>query len=203
MVYTIRPPFFYRLLYNDALFRVKDAKNEMYLTFDDGPTPDVTDWVLDELKKHNAKATFFCLGKNVKAYPGLFARIKAEGHSIGNHTFNHTNGWKAGIKDYIKDVEKCANEGFEASLFRPPYGKIKPSQFKAVNKDYKVVFWDVLAGDFDLSKSPEHCLNNVLNNTRDGSIIVLHDSVKAAPTLKTILPRILDELKEYTFSKIE
>lgn len=203
MVYTIRPPFFYRLLYKDALFRVKDAQKEVFLTFDDGPTPEVTGWVLDELKRHNAKATFFCLGKNVKAHPRLFERIKAEGHGIGNHTYNHTNGWKAGIKEYIKDVDRCENEAFEAPLFRPPYGKIKPSQFRAVDKGYKVVFWDVLAGDFDLSKTPEHCLNNVLKNTREGSIIVLHDSIKAAPTLKVILPQILEELKDYTFSKLE
>ncbi len=202
MVYTIRPPFFYRLLYSDAFFRFKQANKKLFLTFDDGPIPGVTDWVLDELKKHNAKATFFCLGKNVKAYPYLFDRIKAEGHAVGNHTYNHTNGWKVGFKEYMKDVEKCANEAFESSLFRPPYGKIKPLQFKAVNKSYKVVFWDVIAGDFDLSKTPEQCLNNVLNYTRNGSIIVLHDSKKAGPTLKEILPKILEAYSDYTFSKL-
>lgn len=203
MVYTIRPPFFYRLLFNEALFRVRDAEKQVYLTFDDGPTPGVTDWVLDELKKHNAKGTFFCLGKNVKAHPELFQRIKDEGHAVGNHTHNHTNGWKVKPKEYLADVKKCADEGFEAGLFRPPYGKIKPGQYKQIAKNYKVVFWDVLAGDFDTSKKPEQCLNSVLNNTREGSIIVLHDSVKAAPTLKAILPQILEALSNYTFSPLK
>lgn len=201
MLYTVRPPFFYRLLYNEALFRMKKAKKELFLTFDDGPIPGVTDWVLDELKKHQAKATFFCIGKNVKANPGLFERIGQEGHSIGNHTFNHINGWKAGLDEYVNDVEKCSAE-FETTLFRPPYGRIKPKQFKAVNKDYKVVFWDVISGDFDPETSKEKCLANVLNNTRNGSIIVLHDSLKACERMKYILPKILEKYKDYQFSAL-
>lgn len=201
MLYTVRPPFFYRLLYSEALFRVKRAEKELFLTFDDGPIPGVTDWVLDELKKHKAKATFFCIGKNVKANPELFARIKAEGHSIGNHTYTHTNGWKADLKDYLKDVEQC-NETFDAKLFRPPYGRIKPKQFKEVTKKHKVVFWDVISGDFDPETPKEKCLDNVLKYTRNGSIIVMHDSKKASERMKYVLPRVLEKYSDHKFSAL-
>lgn len=201
MLYTVRPPFFYRVLYNEALFRVKETEQELFLTFDDGPIPGVTDWVLDELKKHNAKATFFCIGKNVKANPELFERIKAEGHSVGNHTYNHISGWKSKLEEYTEDVKQC-DTTFEAKLFRPPYGRIKPKQFKAVTQNHQVVFWDVISGDFDPETSKEKCLENVLKNTRDGSIIVLHDSLKASERMKYILPIILEKFQGYRFSAL-
>lgn len=167
----------------------------MYLTFDDGPHPTVTSFVLDELKKHNANATFFCIGKNVITYPEIYKRILDEGHIVGNHTHNHLNGWKNKSRVYLSDVNKASGY-IDSSLFRPPYGKIKisqsrklPSAMKKTNT--KIVMWDVLSGDFDLGISPQHCADNVLRYARPGSIIVFHDSSKAYPRIKHALPETL------------
>ena len=184
----------------------RDVK-EIYLTFDDGPTPEVTQFVLDELKKYNAKATFFCIGKNILNHPDVFKKIKNSKHTIGNHTHNHLNGWATKNKDYIDNflqcepiISKTLDKSTKPKLFRPPYGKIKKSQAKSIlKKGYRIIMWDVLSADFDVSTSKEECLRNVLNNTKNGSIIVFHDSVKASEKLKFVLPKVLKEFSEKGF----
>jgi peptidoglycan-N-acetylglucosamine deacetylase len=184
-------------------------ENKIYLTFDDGPTPEITEWVLLELKKHQAKATFFCIGKNIKNHNDIFMKTIAEGHSIGNHTYNHLNGWKTATEDYLDNIDSCKSEiknlnseicNLQPSLFRPPYGKIKKAQSKKLRKlGSKIIMWDVLSADFDQSISPEKCLENVLQNVQSGSIIVFHDSVKAFKNLEYTLPRSLEILKQRGF----
>ncbi len=181
----------------------------MYLSFDDGPHPVITPWVLDELKKYDAKATFFCIGKNVQAHGEVYERILLEGHSTGNHTQNHLNGWKTDAKEYLDDVAQAAKV-IRSNLFRPPYGKIRAKQAKLVAgamqvKEAKIIMWDVLSADFDSTYSPQQCLDNVIQNVRPGSVVVFHDSVKAEKNLKYILPSILSELggSGYRFRRIE
>ena len=184
----------------------RDVK-EIYLTFDDGPTPEVTQFVLDELKKYNAKATFFCIGKNVLNHPDVFKKIQNLKHTVGNHTHNHLNGWATKNKDYIDNflqcehiISKTLDKSTKPKLFRPPYGKIKKSQAKLIlKKGYRIIMWDVLSADFDNLTSNVACLRNVLNNTKNGSIIVFHDSVKASEKLKFVLPKVLKELSEKGF----
>jgi peptidoglycan/xylan/chitin deacetylase (PgdA/CDA1 family) len=186
----------------------------IYLTFDDGPTPKITNFVLDELKKYNAKVTFFCLGKNIQNHPDIFKRILLDKHTIGNHTQQHLNGWKTKKTHYIDNVLACEHailntlekvkearpKQQEAKLFRPPYGKIKRSQAKELNrKGYKIIMWDVLSADFDRAISNEKCLQNIVENTKNGSIIVLHDSVKASEKVRFVLPKILKEFSDKGF----
>jgi peptidoglycan/xylan/chitin deacetylase (PgdA/CDA1 family) len=167
----------------------------VYLTFDDGPHPLITPWVLDLLMEYNVKATFFCIGKNVANHPEVYQRILQEGHSVGNHTYTHMNGWKAEPLAYLKDVEEA--EGLiNSSLFRPPYGRIKNAQAKLLlKKKKKIVMWDVLSADFDASFSPEQCFKNVIQHTSKGSVIVFHDSEKAFDNLKIVLPKTLEWLR--------
>lgn len=168
-----------------------DVRQAVYLTFDDGPTPGVTDQVLDILDDHDARATFFCLGKNVVHHPVLFDRIRRAGHAVGNHTYNHLNGWETPPSRYLSDVESC-HRIFYSTLFRPPYGKVRPSQRKRILEHYRIVMWDVLSYDFDTALTPEGCLRTVLKHVRPGSIVVFHDSEKAAERMLYCLPRILD-----------
>lgn len=196
-------PSFVPHLYPERIWAFSRTSNSVYLTFDDGPIPEVTPWVLDELKKHKAKATFFCIGENVAKHPEILKRIIAEGHTVGNHTYNHLNGWKTDTSKYIEDVLKCekslnTNSGLDAYqgsklLFRPPYGRIKSSQAKLLqNKGYKIVMWDIISYDFDASISEEECLQNVLGKIRPGSIVVFHDSLKAEKNLRYVLPKVLE-----------
>ena len=175
----------------------------MFLTFDDGPTPGVTEWVLDTLAKFEAKATFFMVGKNAVSNPELVKRILLEGHSIGNHTFTHLNGWRTTLPSYTKSALKCG-EAVPSNLFRPPYGRITRAQTRRLGNRYKIIMWDVLSGDFDMELPKQKVVKNVLNNTEPGSIIVFHDSVKAEPRLKYALPRVLNYLKDegYHFNPI-
>ena len=183
------------------------GKNDrtVYLTFDDGPTPEVTPWVLENLRKSEAKATFFCIGDNIERHPQIFKQLITEGHSIGNHTFDHVNGWQTNTKDYIQNVESCAGiiDRLHANydkLFRPPYGKIKKAQANIlIAQGYKIIMWDVLSADFDTTVTPERCLQNVLSNTQPGSIIIFHDSVKAFKNLEYALPETLKFLKRNGF----
>jgi peptidoglycan/xylan/chitin deacetylase (PgdA/CDA1 family) len=200
------------------VWRFSSSKKEIYLTFDDGPTEEITDFVLKELDKYNAKATFFCLGKNIQAHPAIFKKIKNNGHRVGNHTQQHLNGWKTNKEHYLENILQCeqiihTSEGHhktgttrqEQKLFRPPYGKIKKNQTTALlKKDYKIVLWDVLSADFDKNISKEKCLKNVLENVQNGSIVVFHDSIKAREKVKFTLPIVLAELTSqgYIFKAI-
>ena len=194
----IQPKAFLKKFYRGALWDVATDQNEIYLTFDDGPVPVITEWVLEELKKYNAKATFFCVGSNILKYPRIFERIIAEGHTVGNHTMNHVKGFKCTYADYLKEVESC-RELVNNSLFRPPYGQIKPGQFKMLkNKGYKVVFWDVISYDYE-QIPPSKCLQNAINNTVKGSIVLFHDSVKAEKNLRHVLPLFLKHFANLQF----
>jgi peptidoglycan/xylan/chitin deacetylase (PgdA/CDA1 family) len=175
----------------------------IYLTFDDGPTPGVTTWVLDALKEYEALATFFCVGQNVSAHPGIYQQILEEGHTVGNHTHSHVSGFKTSTREYIQEVKK-AQEVIDSSFFRPPYGRIRRSQSKLLKEGYRIVMWDVLSGDFDPSISAEKCISNVVNNVEDGSIVVFHDSKKAFPVLQKSLLKVLKKLQNegYHFSAI-
>lgn len=175
------------------------AEKHIYLTFDDGPHPTVTSYVLDQLKKYNARATFFCIGKNVESNPELYQRIINEGHQTGNHTHNHLNGWKTADDVYLHDVSLAARS-IQSTLFRPPYGRLRCSQARSLH-EYKIVMWDVLSGDFDKRMTKEKCLENVLQNTKPGSIVVFHDSEKAWDKLQYSLPLVLEHFskKEYKF----
>ncbi len=191
-LYTIKMPSIIQRLFSNYTWRFSSIPKEIYLTFDDGPTPEVTQFVLTELKKHNAKATFFCIGKNVKNHFDIYQQIVKDGHAVGNHTFNHLNGFKAKKTTYLENVQHASGH-IDSRLFRPPYGKIKPSQGRLLQKKgYRIIMWDVLSGDFDVSITPEKCLKNVLENTKNGSIIVMHDSIKAKEKLFYVLPRILE-----------
>lgn len=189
-----------KLFYPSLLWNKPDKSKTLYLTFDDGPHPAITPWVLNELKKHQAKATFFCVGENIDKFPEVVSEIIKEGHNCGNHTYNHLNGWKTPNVDYlanISEAEAIMKEQLGVKdrnkLFRPPYGKIKPSQIKALQKlNYTIVMWDVLSADFDAKISIEQCYKNVVELGKPGSIVVFHDSIKASEKLKEVLPRVLD-----------
>lgn len=191
-------------LYPDCLWKVKEESKVIYLTFDDGPIPEITPWVLDCLKEHQAKATFFCIGKNVAAHPDIFKRILEGGHAVGNHTFDHLNGWKTKNEDYYNNIAQCdatlANYGLPSgALFRPPYGKLTPAQYIHLKKQYKIIMWDVLSFDFDLTVSEEKVLDNVLQHTVSGSIIVMHDSIKAMGKVRYVLPKVLSHFSHLGF----
>lgn len=196
-----------RLLAPSLLWNMPSNKNNIYLSFDDGPHPAITPWVLETLKHYQAKATFFCIGENIEKFPETFKQLISEGHSIGNHTHNHLKGWKTSTSVYLENTKKAeasiskfSEINHKRKLFRPPYGKIKPSQAKQLQElDYKIVMWDVLSGDFDTSISAEKCFQNVLENTKPGSIIVFHDSEKASENLKQVLPRVLKYYSEKGF----
>jgi peptidoglycan/xylan/chitin deacetylase (PgdA/CDA1 family) len=192
-------------IFNNLVWDIPNSDNKIYLTFDDCPIPELTEWVLDLLKSEEIKATFFCIGDNIKKYPEVYKRILSEGHQTGNHTFNHLNGWKTETNHYIENLKLCETEHLKLNtehsfLFRPPYGKIKPSQSKAIrNLGYKIIMWDVLSYDFDSTISKEKCLENVISNTEQASIIVFHDSVKAEKNLKYVLPKAIQILKDKGF----
>jgi peptidoglycan/xylan/chitin deacetylase (PgdA/CDA1 family) len=195
----VRPPTYLRFLYPGVVWNKPTNEKILYLTFDDGPTPEVTSSVLDLLSLHNAKATFFCIGENVKKHPTLYNRIKAEGHAIGNHTNTHPNSWKVKYDFYLKDVEE-ARKVIDSNLFRPPYGKLTPRTLFALRNKYQIIMWDVISCDFDERISAEQVERNVIDNVSNGSIIVFHDSVKAAPRMLEVLPAILKHYTELGFS---
>lgn len=198
MFYLTRTPTWLRTFSKKCIWKLNPAEDTVYLTFDDGPNPDTTPFVLEQLKKYDAKATFFCIGKNVVANPDLFQEIFDHGHLIGNHTQKHLNGWKTKTKDYLADIQE-AKKHIPSLYFRPPYGKIKPAQIKALTKEIpgiKIIMWDILSGDFDTKKQPQDCLQQVLFKFRSGSIIVFHDSNKAWERMSYVLPRILEHFKK-------
>ena len=196
-MFLVRPPYLVKLFFNRFLWRYKE-NNNIYLTFDDGPVPEVTPFVLETLQKYNAKATFFCVGENAEKHPDLINRILAEGHIIGNHSFNHLNGWKTSSKIYVENIRKCGLI-IRSKLFRPPYGKITLRQSYML-RDYKIIMWDVLSGDYNKKMSEETCFRNIKRYARKGSIIVFHDSIKAKKNLFAVLPRVLDHLSHEGYS---
>jgi len=189
LLYPIKTPMWIQKMWPNIIWRKLHANQKIHLTFDDGPTPEITPWVLDWLGTNDYKATFFCIGKNVLRYPQIYERILAEGHAVGNHTFNHVNGWKTPLKTYLEEVEKTA-QLISSNLFRPPYGRLSLRQYQALKKHYKIVLWDILSGDFDPKCSKEQCLANVSKNVKAGSIIVFHDSKKASEKLKWVLTHL-------------
>lgn len=204
MFYLTRTPFWLKIFSSKCIWRLQPAEKTVYLTFDDGPNPKSTPYILEQLKKYDAKATFFCIGKNVVEHPDLYQEIFDAGHAIGNHTHNHLNGWKTKTKDYVANVEE-AKKYIPSILFRPPYGKIKPAQIKALSKSIpgiKIIMWDILSGDFDPHRPPQTCLQKVLFKFRSGSIIVFHDSDKAWERMSYALPRLLTHFKKNGY-KIE
>lgn len=194
--YQVKTPWWLsNLLYSKLIWRMP-PENEpaVYLTFDDGPHHTATSFILDQLDKYNAKATFFCIGKNVAEHPVIYRQILDKGHTTGNHTHNHLNGWHTKTAGYLKNIVK-AGQLIDSHLFRPPYGRVKRSQANrllASHKGWKIYMWDVLSGDFDTSISPEKCLQNVLNNIEPGSIVVFHDSDKAWERMRYALPHVLE-----------
>lgn len=203
-----KTPFVVKKMFPDYVWEISTNQKELYLTFDDGPTPEITLWVLDCLKHYQAKATFFCIGENVKKHPELFQSLLDHGHSIGNHTNNHIKGWKTKTKEYLENVreaqETINNHLLQSSnnnLFRPPYGQISPKQGKKlIGNGYKVVMWDVLSFDWDKSVSNQECFNYVTSKSKNGSIVVFHDSVKASNNMKYTLPKVLEYYTEKGFA---
>ena len=202
-MYLVKTPFWLRWLYPQLTWRQPASEKTIYLTFDDGPIPEVTPFVLDLLNEYRAKASFFCIGDNVRKHPDIFDRIIAEGHSVGNHTYNHLNGWNTVDEVYIDNFRKC-DMLVNSHLFRPPYGRIKRSQVKKLRLEFPeldIIMWDVLSGDFDLKLSPEKCLRRTIESTCSGSIVVFHDSLKAFRVLTDVLPKALEfwKMKGYKF----
>ena len=203
MKYFVKTPWWIRKIFPHYVWNIETDEKILYLTFDDGPHPQITGFVLDQLKEYNAKATFFCIGKNIVSYPEMFARICKEGHAIGNHTFSHLNGLKSKDDNYLNDVAE-ASKYINSALFRPPYGRITSYQANRLGNRMGVptpiiIMWDILSADFDVKITPQKSLNNVLKNSGPGSIIVFHDSEKAYPRLEISLPATLDFFKEKGF----
>lgn len=212
-----RVPFFLPLLYPNLVWRMPTSENEVYLTFDDGPVPGPTDVVLEALDKYSIKATFFCIGDNVRKHPDVFNRVVTKDHQIGNHTFNHLKGWSTSVEEYVSNIKACETEILNqhagrsdsqfsilnSKLFRPPYGRITRSQIKAL-PEYKIIMWDVLSIDYNRNVSREACLKNSIAATRPGSVIVFHDSVKAERNMSYALPRYIEHLlgQGYTFKML-
>jgi peptidoglycan-N-acetylglucosamine deacetylase len=207
MFYLTKTPGFLKTLYPSCTWHFSRDDNAIYFTFDDGPHPVATPFVLDALKEYNAKATFFCIGKNVVAHPEIYKRILNEGHSVGNHTHNHLNGWKTPDQEYIKNIGE-ARKYIDSNLFRPPYGRITKFQIRLLTAAenlkqktvFKIIMWDVLSGDFDLASTADKCLKNVIANARGGSVVVFHDSEKAMPRMQKALKESLKYFSEKGFS---
>lgn len=207
MFYLVKTPAWVKKIYPKRIWDIQTDKKEIFLSFDDGPHPVQTPFVLDLLQAYNAKATFFCIGKNVTEHPDIYRRIIDEGHATGNHTHNHLNAWKVKNADYLHNVQQAA-QYIDSNLFRPPYGKINSflvNQLLSPAYSLRTVMWTVLSGDFDISITPERCLENVLLHTKEGSIIVFHDSDKARERMRFALPAVLKYFTErgYIFSSIK
>lgn len=198
-MYLVKPYIIKDIHTKNLVWRIHTSEKEIFLTFDDGPIPESTETTLSILNQFEAKATFFCVGDNVKKYPELFAKIIEQGHSVGNHTFNHLNGWKTTYDFYLKNVQK-GNQYIQSNLFRPPYGRMNNRHIPILRKDYYIVLWSVLSGDFDVRLSPERCLANVIQHTKAGSIVVFHDNIKAIKRAHYALPKMLEYFTEKGYS---
>ncbi len=208
----IKMPLVAKKMFPNYIWDIASTNKTIYLTFDDGPTPEITNWTLKTLKKFNAKATFFCIGNNIEKHPDIFQNIIEEGHAIGNHTHNHIKGWSTNTENYltniIKTQEVINSQNIipnQVNLFRPPYGQITPKQGRTLrNKGYNIIMWDILSFDWDINISKQTCLNNVIKKTTDGSIVVFHDSVKASKNMQYALPKVLEHFSNlnYKFKSI-
>lgn len=205
----VRTPWIFKQIYPACTWRLPTDEKVIYLTFDDGPTPEVTEWTLNALAQFDAKATFFVLGKNVEKYPDIVSATLASGHRIGNHSFSHPNGWEVETPEYLRNVQEGAEAlqkitGEQPDLFRPPYGRMKFSQYKKLKKEYQIVMWHIIGGDFVQDYSPEKVLENLEKYAAPGSVIVLHDSVKCGPKMKYALPKFLENFSKqgYSFESI-
>lgn len=194
-MYVSKTPAVVKALYSSLVWNMPRDTNRVYLTFDDGPHPQITAEVLTQLERYNAKATFFCIGDNVRKFPLMYDQLRQKGHTIGNHTFNHLNGWKTTDFTYLRNTLLC-QQLTHTHLFRPPYGRISRPQANALGKRFRIIMWDVLSADFDQSISPEKCLENVIMHVQPGSIVVFHDSEKAAERMLYALPRTLDYISD-------
>lgn len=218
-VAPIKTPEVVKRMFPNYVWDMPSGEKNLYLTFDDGPTPEITEWTLNVLKEFEAKATFFCIGDNIKKYPEIFHKVLEEGHRIGNHTFNHLKGWKTETEYYLENTLKAQQiidiesdqlghsktSLLAPKLFRPPYGKIKPSQTEVLlEHGYKIIMWDVISYDWDKDISKEQCLEYVISKAKDGSIVVFHDSVKANRNMSYVLPKVLEHFKQlgYTFKSL-
>ncbi|MCF8274164.1 MAG: polysaccharide deacetylase family protein [Flavobacteriaceae bacterium] len=212
-----KTPSVVKKMFPKYVWSISTTEAVIYLTFDDGPTPEITEWTLQQLKKFHAKATFFCIGNNVEKYPVVFQKIINHGHAIGNHTHNHLKGWKTQTNDYLENASKAQqvinyqlsianSQASSVNLFRPPYGRIKPKQAKQLQAlGYQIIMWDVLSFDWDKDVTSEKCLENVIKNTEKGSIIVFHDSLKASKNMMNTLPKVLDYYSKlgFTFKSLD
>ena len=199
----IQPNAVLRRVYPRAIWSMGREEKIIYLTFDDGPIPGLTEWVLDQLKQFQVKATFFCVGANILKNPSIFERVLSEGHQVANHTMLHTKGFKNTTGDYVREVEEC-KKLVQNNLFRPPYGQLKRGQYKAlIERGYKIILWDVISYDFEKITEKE-CADNVLKNTKNGSIVLFHDNIKAEKNIKYALPLFLAHFLEkgYTFQTL-
>ena len=210
-----RLPEFVRTLLPQLEWRKAETEKVIYLTFDDGPIPEVTDFVLEQLARYNARGTFFCVGENIEKNPEVAQRVLGQGHRLGNHTFNHLKAWKTNSEQYLLNTKKCAEalvpyldpsetSGQKKPLFRPPYGQVSLNKIKQLQPDYRIIMWDLLTCDYDQTLSPEACLEASLKYTRSGSIVVFHDSLKARRNLEYVLPRYLEHFHRlgYRFSAL-
>jgi peptidoglycan/xylan/chitin deacetylase (PgdA/CDA1 family) len=201
-LFPVKPPLYADKFLNKFIWKKDDCEN-LHLTFDDGPTPEITEKILNILDNFKIKATFFCIGRNVEKFNDLYQEILSKGHTTGNHSYSHLNGWKTKYHEYINDVELAAKV-IKSNLYRPPYGKIKPKQLKNLSSSYKLVMWDVLSGDYSKKISKKICFENVINTVKNGSIIVFHDSVKASENMLYALPASIEYLlsKGYKFGTL-
>jgi peptidoglycan/xylan/chitin deacetylase (PgdA/CDA1 family) len=201
-MYLIKTPFWLRAFYPKCTWNIPSKEKVIYLSFDDGPHPEATPFVLDQLRKFNAKATFFCIGNNVLKHPNVYESILQEGHRVGNHTYDHVNGWKTETVQYLENIKDAASL-IDSNLFRPPYGRITKKQIRAIHSNpdlpQQIIMWDVLSGDFDLKIDGKICANNVIKNTGPGSIIVFHDSQKAWDRMSIALPIVLAHFSKLGF----
>lgn len=218
----VKTPKIVKAMFQNYVWDIATPNKTIYLTFDDGPTPQITDWTLQTLKQFNAKATFFCVGNNIENHPNIFQNILKQEHAIGNHTQNHVKGWRTKTTNYVENVlltesvlkkqilnynasKVEANHGLSVNLFRPPYGQITPKQGKRLTQlGYKIVMWDVLSFDWDSTISSNQCFQNVISKSKKGSIIVFHDSIKASKHMQFALPKVLEYFtqKGYTFKTL-
>lgn len=200
----VRPPKWWFRLFHRPTWRFEVDDQSICFTFDDGPIPEITPWILDTLEAHDARATFFCVGDNVRKHPELFAQIKSAGHAVGNHTYSHLNGFRTGIRRYVWNVYK-AHRLIGSRLFRPPYGRANRWVRNILLPNFYIIMWDVLSMDYDAGVTPEQVVENVIENAQPGSIVVFHDNIKARENLTFALPRLLKHYKDmgYQFRTIE